>query len=258
MTPSTREQAAQEALEETGTEKVFLEQYDAGKYPRPSVTVDIVLFTVVDRALRVLLIKRKKHPFQDHWALPGGFVRPDENAEHAAWRELGEEAGAKGIFLELLYTFSEPGRDPRTWVISIAHYALVTADRIQLRAGSDAKDAQWFLVRDGKARLEVVPLTGGSPVKLAFDHQKIVETAVSRIRGKLDYVPIGFQLLPEKFTLTQLQEVHEAVLGRPLDKRNFRAKVLRDGLVKPTKEQLKGAHRPAQLFKYAQPRPGHG
>ena len=242
--------------ETTGTEKSFLDKYDAGKYPRPSVTVDIVLFTVVDRTLRVLLIKRKNHPFLDHWALPGGFVRPEENAEQAAFRELGEEAGARGIYLEQLYTFSEPGRDPRTWVISIAHYALVTADRLNIQAGSDAKEAHWFLVRDARGgSVEACPVGGGGPVKLAFDHHKILNTAVERIRGKLDYVPIGFQLLPEKFTLTELQEVHEAILGSALDKRNFRSKVLRDGLVKPTKDQRTGAHRPAQLFRYAQPRP---
>lgn len=242
--------------EETGTEQQFLSQYDASKYPRPSVTVDVVLFTVVDGALRVLLIQRKKHPFKDAWALPGGFVRPSENAEQAARRELAEEAGAKDIFLEQLYTFSEPKRDPRTWVISVAHYALVTIDRLDIRAGDDASDARWFLVKDNKKtkKVECVPLEGGSPVELAFDHQQILQTAIDRIRGKLDYVPIGFQLLPERFTLSELQTVHEAILNDKLDKRNFRAKVMRDGLVKATQEWKKGAHRPAQLFKYAKPR----
>ncbi|MBI5497147.1 MAG: NUDIX hydrolase [Deltaproteobacteria bacterium] len=243
-----------EQEETSGTQDAFLEKYDPGAYPRPGVTVDIVLFTVLERTLRVLLIRRKKHPFLDHWALPGGFVRADESGEAAARRELAEETGARDIFLEQLYTFSEPGRDPRTWVISVAHYALVTVDRLDLRAGSDAAETQWFRVRDGKHGVECVPLTGGPAVKLAFDHAKIVDTAVNRIRGKLDYVPIGFQLLPELFTLTELQEVHEAILGTDLDKRNFRSKVQRDGLVKATREMRRGAHRPAQLFRYARPR----
>jgi len=246
----------QTAADESGSEQEFLEKYDAGKYPRPSVSVDIVLFTVVDGALRVLLIARKKHPFKASWALPGGFVRPQENAEQAARRELAEEAGARDIFLEQLFTFTEPKRDPRTWVISIAHYALVTSERLTIQAGDDASDARWFLIKDNRktGKVEAVPLEGGSPVKLAFDHQQIVQTAMDRIRGKLDYVPIGFQLLPEKFTLSELQTVHEAILNQPLDKRNFRASVMRDGLVKPTQEWKTGAHRPAQLFKYAKPR----
>ncbi|MEW5852933.1 MAG: NUDIX domain-containing protein [Myxococcota bacterium] len=237
-------------LETGGTQAEFLQRYDADAYVRPSVTVDIVLFTVVEGALRVLLIRRKKHPFKDAWALPGGFIHADESAEDAARRELAEEAGISDIFLEQLYTFSNPGRDPRTWVISVAYYALVASERLHLRAGTDASDVDWFLLKDGRSGVEVHRVGGGGPVELAFDHAEILATAVKRIRGKLDYVPIGFQLLPERFTLSELQTVHEAVLGKPLDKRNFRAKVQRDGLVKATKEKRGGAHRPAQLFRY--------
>jgi 8-oxo-dGTP diphosphatase len=257
MHRSGTEKAARLTLEEetTGTQEQFLSRYDATVYERPSVTVDIVLFTVLDGTLRVLLIRRKKHPCKDMWALPGGFIRHLESADQAARRELAEEAGARDIFLEQLYTFSDPTRDPRTRVISVAYYALVTLERLDICAGDDATDALWFTVKDGKGgTLEMAPVGGGAAARLAFDHAKIVETAVHRIRGKLDYVPIGFQLLPQKFTLSQIQEVHEAVLGQRLDKRNFRAKVQRDGLVKATKEWKTGAHRPAQLFRYAERR----
>jgi 8-oxo-dGTP diphosphatase len=239
------------ALETAGTEDDFLGKYDLTAYPRPSVTVDIVLFTVVDGQLRVLLIRRGTHPFLGHWALPGGFIRPQESAEEAARRELREEAGAQDIYLEQLFTFSRPGRDPRGWVVSVAYYALVTLERLTIRAGDDASDARWFQVRDGvDGAVEAHALPGGGPVCLAFDHADILATALQRIRGKLDYVPIGFQLLPPRFTLTQLQVVHQAVLGRPLDKRNFRAKVQRDRLVVATPERVVGPHRPAQLFRY--------
>ena len=237
--------------ETTGSEQKFLKDYDASVFARPSATVDLCLFSVVDRALRVVLIERAKHPFRGQWAFPGGFIRPGETAEDTARRELREETGVTDVYLEQLYTFTDPSRDPRTWVITIAYYALVAMDRITLRAGDDAHDARWFEVHQGAKGPEVVPVGGGQPITLAFDHARILNTALTRIRGKLDYVPIGFQLLPEKFTLSELQEVHEAILGHPLDKRNFRAKVQRDGLVKATKERRTGAHRPAQLFRYA-------
>lgn len=244
--------------ESTGTEEEYLRRYKArfATYDRPGITADIVLFTVVERELRVLLIQRRLHPFQGRWALPGGFILRGESAEAGARRELREEAGVEDVFLEQLYTFSAPGRDPREWIVSVAHYALVSVDRLKPRAGTDATHTAWFSVREGKGgTFEAHPLDGsGGAVPLAFDHAAILTLAMERIRGKLDWVPIGFQLLPEKFTLTELQEVHEAILAKPLDKRNFRAKVLRDGLVKPTKEMRTGNHRPAQLFRYAEKR----
>lgn len=197
------------------------------------VTVDIVLFTILDRSLHVLLIRRLAKPFEKRHALPGGFVLEDEPLETAAVRELREETGMDKVYLEQLYTFGEPRRDPRGRVITVAYYALVP-HTTALKAGTDAEDAAWFPV-------EALP-------PLAFDHRKIVEYAHQRLRNKLDYTQVGFELLPRKFTLTDLQLVHEAILGTELDKRNFRRKVLQKNIVKPLKEFRETGRKPAQLF----------
>lgn len=204
--------------------------------PRIGVAVDVVVFTVVDGTLRVLLTKRPSdHPmFPDTWALPGGFVAADESADEAAARELAGKAGVSDVFLEQLYTFTAPKRDPRNRVVSIAYYALVSADRLTDRG---SRESRWFDAADVPA--------------LAFDHHEILATAVERIRGKLDYTPIGFQLLPPQFTLTELQQVYEAILGHDIDKRNFRRKVQDSGRVRTTGEQRTGKHRPAALYEFA-------
>lgn len=199
------------------------------------VTVDIVLFTIVERDLQVLLIRRLAKPFQGLFALPGGFVQEGESLDRAAERELREETGVEKVYLEQLYSFGEPGRDPRGRVITVAYYALVPNVQL-LKAGTDASDASWFPV----ARLP----------QLAFDHRQIIEYAQQRLRNKLDYTNVGFELLPEKFTLTELQLVHEAILGEPLDKRNFRRKIIVKGIVAPTKEMRPTGRKPAQLFKF--------
>jgi 8-oxo-dGTP diphosphatase len=199
------------------------------------VTVDIVLFTIQGRDLLVLLIKRLAKPFQNRYALPGGFVREEESLETAAARELREETGVDRVYLEQLYTFGDPGRDPRGRVITVAYYALVPHIHA-LHAGTDASDAAWFQV--------------SSPPALAFDHRKIIDYAVVRLRNKLDYTNVGFELLPEKFTLTELQSVHEAILGEPVDKRNFRRKIAQRGIVKPLKEWRPTGRKPAQLFRF--------
>lgn len=203
---------------------------------RLGIAVDIVIFTVVDGRLRVLLTKRpSSHDiYPDEWALPGGFVSADESAGAAAKRELAEKAGVEGVYLEQLYTFSAPERDPRSRVVSIAYYALVSPDRLATDRGS--REPRWFDI--------------GDTPPLAFDHDEILTTAVERIRGKLDYTPIGFQLLPPRFTLTELQKVYEAVLATEIDKRNFRSRVLKSGLVRATDERRTGKHRPAVLYEF--------
>lgn len=199
------------------------------------LTVDIVLFTIRERTLQVLLIRRLAEPFQGGYALPGGFVLEDESVESAAARELLEEAGVAGVYLEQLYTFGDPGRDPRGRVVTVAYYALVPATQA-LAAGTDATDAAWFPV--------------GRLPELAFDHKQIVAYALRRIRNKLDYTNVGFELLGETFTLSELQLVHEAILGEPLDKRNFRRKTLQKGIVEGTEEIRKTGRKPAQLFRF--------
>jgi len=207
------------------------------EYPRAALTVDCVVFGFDAGALKVLLIERALAPFKGRWALPGGFVRVDETLEAAARRELAEETGLRDVFLEQLYTFGALGRDPRERVVSVAHYALVKLSDYQAKAATDAAEAEWFAV----AKLPA----------LAFDHAEIVAVTLARLQGKLRYQPIGFELLPPKFTLSELQHLYEAILDTPLDKRNFRKKVLDLGLLVPLDEtRMAGRHRPAQLFRF--------
>lgn len=207
------------------------------EYPRAALTVDCVVFGIDEDELHVLLIERGLAPFKGQWALPGGFVRVDEPLDDAARRELAEEAGLNNVFLEQLYTFGAVDRDPRERVVSVAYYALVKLLDHHARADTDAANAKWFPVSK-------VP-------KLAFDHAHILAAALARLKGKVRYEPIGFELLPPKFTLSQLQHLYEAVLGTTLDKRNFRKKVLGFDLLIPLKETLMtGRHRPAQLFRF--------
>lgn len=207
------------------------------KYPRPSVTVDLVIFTIAENDLKVLLIRRNGQPFKDNWALPGGFVEIDESLEKAAARELKEEAGVTKVYLEQLYTFGDPKRDPRGRVISVSYFALVDAEQQKIRAASDAAEAEWHSVF--------------KPPKLAFDHKKILEYAVWRLRNKIEWTTVGYELLPKKFTLSELQRVYEIILQRPVDKRNFRKKILAQGQISELNEtRSDGAHRPAKLYSF--------
>lgn len=209
------------------------------EYPRPSVTVDCIIFGFdAESALKVLLIQRAYDPFKDKWALPGGFVDMGENLEQAALRELEEETGLKdNIFIEQLYTFGNPNRDPRGRVISVAYFALVNLSDHDIQASSDAKNAQWF-------ELDQIP-------SLAFDHEEILEIAINRLRVKVRYQPIGFELLPEKFPLSQLQSLYETVLGvSKLNKRNFRKRIIDLGVLKEVGKQTNVAHRPAILYSF--------
>jgi 8-oxo-dGTP diphosphatase len=207
------------------------------QYPRAALTVDCVVFGFDEGDLKVLLIERGLEPFKGKWALPGGFVRVDETLDAAARRELEEETGLTDVYLEQLYTFGAVERDPRERVVSVAYYALVKLSDHAAKAATDAANARWF-------EASRVP-------RLAFDHAAILATALERLKGKVRYQPIGFELLPPRFTLSQLQHLYEAVLGVELDKRNFRKKVLGFDLLVPLKEtQMLGRHRPAQLFRF--------
>ena len=199
-------------------------------YPHPAVTTDVVIFTIRDHMLELLLIRRGSDPFKNSWALPGGFVNIDEDLEACALRELEEETGVTGVYLEQLYTCGTPNRDPRERVISVAYYALIPPDRINIRAASDAKEVAWF-------NLERLPT-------LAFDHETIVAMAQQRLTAKLNYSTIALQFMPEKFTLSELQQVYESILGETLDKRNFRKRVLTMNCIKDTGESRRnGNHR---------------
>ncbi|MEK4474902.1 NUDIX domain-containing protein [Paenibacillus sp. FSL R7-0048] len=281
------------------TESEFLKQYKAGDYERPSVTTDMVIFTVTEdeadsyrklpeKELRVLLIRRGAHPFLGKWALPGGFVRPNETTEQAAVRELCEETGVEDVYLEQLYTFSDIGRDPRTWVISCSYMALINSDKLELKAGDDAADAAWFKVsyrplREQKELFEdgyiktleyelklsseeeelsaVVARTMTAKTTstgtdyeivsndgLAFDHAKIIACAIDRLRGKVNYTDIALHLMPKLFTLTELQQVYEVIMDKELLKAAFRRKVA-DLVVETDHYTENAGHRPSRLYR---------
>lgn len=281
------------------TEREFLQQYKVGDYERPSVTTDMVIFTVTEeeadsyrklpeKELRVLLIRRAGHPYLGKWALPGGFVRSNETTEQAAVRELQEETGVEDVYLEQLYTFSDIGRDPRTWVISCSYMALINSDKLELKAGDDAADAAWFkviyrplkeekvLIEDGYMKtleyelilsseeeelsavvaktITAKTTSTGTDFKivsnegLAFDHAKMIACAIERLRGKVNYTDIALHLMPKLFTLTELQQVYEVVLDKELLKAAFRRKVA--DLVAETDQYTENAgHRPSRLYR---------
>lgn len=209
-------------------------------YPHPAVTVDIVIFTVRDAQLKLLLIRRAGEPYQGKWALPGGFIHLDETLEASARRELEEETGVSGVYLEQLYTFGAPDRDPRERVITVAYYALIPSDKLQLRAATDAEAVGWF-------GMDELP-------DLAFDHPEIIAIAHQRLVAKLDYSTIAFQFLGRDFTLSELQSVYEIILREELDKRNFRKWALALEQIEETgRERRDGAHRPAKLYRLKEP-----
>ena len=204
------------------------------EYPRPALTVDCAVFGL-DEELRVLLVQRDLPPFEGGWALPGGFVQMEETLDDAARRELREETGLDRAYLEQVRTFGAVDRDPRGRVVTVAYYALVRIEGVRLDARTDARAAAWFSIHD-------LP-------ELAFDHQGIFDVCLDRLRMGVRREPIGFDLLPRKFTLTQLQSLYEQVLGRELDRRNFRKKILAmDLLVDLNEVQQDVAHRAARLY----------
>ena len=209
-------------------------------YPHPAVTTDVVLFTIQDERLLVLLIRRAQDPFRGHWALPGGFIDIDEDLEPCARRELAEETGLTGMYLEQLCTVGTPGRDPRERVISVVYFGLVPYETVAPKAASDAEAVEWFPVED--------------PPALAFDHDAILRLARARLSAKLGYSSIALRLMPEKFTLSELQSVYERVLGRTLDKRNFRKHIQATGYIEASAEwQSHAQRRPARLYRARSP-----
>lgn len=282
------------------TEEQFLKVYDPGNYERPSVTVDMLVFTVTageqqnyrklpNKELRLLMIKRGDHPCIGQWALPGGFVEINESLDNAALRELKEETNIDNIYMEQLYTCGDLDRDPRTRIISTAYIALVDSSSLILKANDDADDAMWFTVKCSllqeqktltekgsmlqrkfklsltnkevtlSAEIETIKTVEGKVTRterkltksngIAFDHGKIIHYALERLRSKIEYTDIAFNLMPEPFTLTELQQVYEVILGTELLKANFRRKIA--GMVSETNEYTKDAgHRPSKLFKF--------
>ena len=207
------------------------------QYARPALTTDCVVFGLDDDDLKILLIQRALPPFENEWALPGGFIQVGEDIDTCARRELEEETGLKNIFLEQLATIGTPDRDPREHVVTVAYFALVNLIEHPPTAATDARNAAWFSFDDLPA--------------LAFDHDKILKLARERLRGKVRYQPIGFELLPAKFTLTQLQHLYELILEEPLDKRNFRKKVSKLGILAETNEvEQDVARRAARLYRF--------
>ncbi|HET9523426.1 MAG TPA: NUDIX domain-containing protein [Terrimicrobiaceae bacterium] len=208
----------------------------AYQHPRAALTVDCVVFGFDERDLKILLVQRDLEPFAGAWALPGCLVRVEESLEEAARREL-EEMGVVKVYLEQLYTFAEPDRDPRERVVTVAYYALVKLSSQRVKASTDARNAAWFAVCD-------LPC-------LVFDHEAIIDTARQRLKAKVRYEPIAFELLPPMFTLTQLQHLYETILEAPVDKRNFRRKIVTMNLLFETGEiERDVAHRAARLYRF--------
>jgi 8-oxo-dGTP diphosphatase len=282
------------------TEEEFLEVYDAGKYERPSFTVDMLVFSVRDeeklnyrklpkKKLRLLMVKRGDHPFLGQWALPGGFVNIDENLEEAAHRELKEETNIDNIYMEQLYTWGDIGRDPRTRIISTSYLSLVDSNVLEVKAADDAEDAKWFTVscelleeekivsedetviqslyklfligdkenltadikeiKRVKGKITRIERTIEKTSGIAFDHAKIIMYGLERLRNKIEYTDIAFNLMSELFTLTELQQVYEIILDTELLKANFRRKIA--GMVIETNEYTKDSgHRPSKLFRF--------
>lgn len=205
------------------------------------LTVDAVVFGYEEGNISVLLIKRKYEPFKDKWAIPGGFVLNNESLEEAVQRELQEETGVKINYLEQLYTFGDPSRDPRGRVVSIAYFGLVRPNAFKIFASTDAAEVQWF-------NIDELP-------ELSFDHKEILEIAIKRLQGKITYEPIGFELLDKKFPFSDLEKLYTTLLGREIDRRNFRKKIVGLNVLDELDEKVsKGSGRPANLFQFNQKR----
>ena len=235
-------------------ERAFLEQYDASHFEQLSLAVDIVLLTALKGNLHVVLIRRNEHPAKGKWCLPGGFVQIKESLDTASERVIADKVGLTDVFVEQLYTFGNIDRDPRTRVVSVTYYALVHASRLLASPtlDDDCRITKVVVPWEGEIdRAALVVDATGKQLELAFDHGDILGMTVKRIRGKLNYSSIGFQLLPERFTLRRLQSVHETILGRKLNKDAFRRRMLATHLLKPTgKREREVGHRPAELYRF--------
>ncbi len=233
-------------------EEAFLEAYDPREFERPSVAVDVALLSVREGRLCVPLVQRSEHPEQGKWALPGGFVGIDESLDAAAARVLESKAGQTGVYVEQLYSFGDPDRDPRTRVISVAYYALVDSANLRDLGARDARLGNIEVPWGGETGGPVgVYDAAGNQMQLAFDHADILGMAVKRLRGKLNYTPIGFSFLPETFALRRLQDVHETILGALTNKDSFRRRMLASGQLEATGErESEVGHRPAELYRF--------
>ena len=240
------------------TEQEFLAGYDASAFPHPSLAVDVALITVQAGRLKALLLQRDQHPAKGKWSLPGTFVRIDESIDAAAGRALETKTGVSGIFLEQLYTFGRPSRDPRARVVTVAYYALVDAETLtkQFDENKQTRLVELQVPWKGETGGKVGATDrAGRTLPIAFDHAEILGTAVGRLRGKLNYADIGFELLPRTFTLRQLQTIHETILGRTVNKDSFRRRLLASGLIAPTGKFEKAVgHRPAELYRFKRKR----
>lgn len=245
-------------MDTSGGEASFLAEYDVTAFERPSLTVDVALLAASDGWLRALLLRRDAHPEQGKWALPGGFVGPDESLDDAAARVLRQKIGLEGLFVEQLYTFGEPMRDPRTRVVTVAYYALVPAKRLAtagVAGGEAVRVARLHVPWAGEQGGPVEALDeSGRPLPLAFDHAQILGMTVKRLRGKLDYAAVGFEFLPDLFSLRALQQVHEVISGKRLNKDSFRRRMLASGRIEPTGERRTDVeYRPPELYRVRTP-----
>jgi ADP-ribose pyrophosphatase len=282
------------------TEEEFLKKYDASMFERPSVTVDMLIFTVVneeeenyrklpEKALKLLMVKRGDHPYMGQWALPGGFVSMQESIEEAALRELKTETNVDNVYMEQLYTWGDVGRDPRTRVISCSYMALADSTKLNIVAGDDADDAKWFNIRYSltqkkktiaekghiaeklysinlwngtdalSATVKVIETVEGQVIKtsrevvesygIAFDHAKMIEYGVERLNNKIEYTDIAFNLMPELFTLSELQQVYEVILGKELLAAAFRRKIA-DMVIETNQFTKDAGHRPSKLYRF--------
>lgn len=207
---------------------------DLTKFEQPSVTVDLVIFTIQENKLKILLVNRDVEPFKGKWALPGGFVQVYESLEDAAKRELVEETGVENVYLEQLYSFGNPKRDPRGRVITISYFALINSENIKLNASTDVSEAKWFSI-------SMMPT-------LAFDHKEILDYAIKRLKWKFEYTSVAFSLLPKKFTISQVQKVYEIIFNKKFDKRNFFKKILSLDILKEEGINQEAPHRPPMLY----------
>jgi 8-oxo-dGTP diphosphatase len=215
-----------------------MENTNYPEYEQPAVTIDLVIFTVNDEELKVLLIKRAEDPFAGAWSIPGGFLKLGESLDDAAIRVMKEKTGVKEVYLEQLYTFGSPDRDPRTRVITVTYFALIPWQNLRQPDSNKVTDLAWHMVDQ-------------LPTQLAFDHREILGYAINRLRAKASYSNIVYGLLPLSFRLSDLQKIYESIIDKELDKRNFRKRMLATGLLEETgKKELKGAHRPARLYRF--------
>lgn len=221
------------------TEEAYLKSYDPTAYQRASTSVDSVIYSIIDGELHVLIAQRNEHPFKDRWALVGGYIdlEKDKTLEDTATRKLAEKTGIKTPYLEQLYTIGNAERDPRGWSVTTVYFALIASDKVILKSGGGAKDTRWEKITNGEIGVE-----------LAFDHNVILYDSTQRLKSKVLYTSLPLYLMPEKFTLNELQNVYEVVMGEKMDTKSFRRRILNANLVKETKEMKETGRRPAMLY----------